>query len=380
MEQLQALRRAAPEAWNDSTDWQCVLAASAPAEALYIQRSLSAADDRLRRAAACVAVLRNSGGCSSAVVAPLRVGPVATDSVETFTALLHAAKAGAELKSAVADGKTPDERMGHAGRAWRHLNAAGPWMHERSCCPPQLLPAFKSKLTLVILLLTYHRIAARAPDTRGEAACMRQVAMLHAIIEHCKAANLPRVGEWAATELEPLLAHCWAVYHRDPRRRDDDNAPQDATVAYAVCRLLGSNGGATVQHFLREHGTVVGGNHTRDAEVRRTGAVNLVRPLLSTSELETRALPLQVLDGKATLDGERPFTTVAALPPGDDRHDLVLSGIGVALPTTALPRIPRPRSTWLPSFGMPALPKLARRVEPAAAAAQPPPADAALFF
>ena len=286
---------------------------------------------------------------------------------------MHAAKSGIEAKRAVAEGRTADERMGLAGRAWRHLAAAGKWQHESACCPPQLQPEYRSKLLLLILLLTYHRTTAKAPDTRSEAACRLQVAMLHAIIEHCKAAALPRVGEWAARELEPLISHCWAVYHRDPRVRDGDDTQPDTGLAYAVCRLLSAPDLATVQHFIRDHGTVIGGNHTRDAEVRRTGALNLVRPLMATAELEERALPRGVLDGPAFLDGERPFATVVPVPATEDRNALALAGIGVALPVSALPRTPR-ASSWMPSFTRPNLPALPNM----SFSRQPPPKPATI--
>ena len=346
------LKSGVPSIWHPATNWLDLLTAKSEIEALYLTRQLKGVDE-LHRAAACIALLQAE--CGSSAPAPLRAHKIATNSIKTFEQMCHAAWAGLEFNKALDKHNTLEASFKHASAAWRHINTAGVWQHEQSCCPPQLTELFKKRVIILLLILMYHRTSAASVMDRTEDLCVKQVAMLHAIIEHGCEQPLRTLALWATEELALVIAHCWATYHRDPRRQNIADETSDDAMAFAVCKLINADSPSVAQ-FLRTHSLVVGGNLQRLQEVQRKGRDGFLNAVLNSQQLLERCR-LSEMSNPIDLPGKRSFTTVTPFDAEGMPHAVVYPDIGVVLPTNEIKIAPAPKKpTWFswkaPSFSM----------------------------
>ena len=301
--------------WNDRTRWSQLLSSPIKTEQHYIERALRAPIDVVSRAAAASSVVRGVEGPLSKAVAPFRVGPVATDSIEVFHQLLHAALAGHHAAQMLS-GADVSAAMVSSGAAWRHLAAAGPWAHEEHLCPPQLALPFRRALELAVLLLTYERLATAPLAVCDEARHRRRIELLQAAV----ACNGPTcIRRWAMPLLATTVAEYWARYHRDPRAPDSKPSERHAC---AIIRAIGDTGSQKAEAFVQMHQTVHG-------YVTSGEACDPDRLLLSAVPAATiiqAALPHEALEGPATLPGVRTFQQVGMISAGEGAQPIVASG------------------------------------------------------
>ena len=290
-------------------------------------------------------------------VAPLRVGKIATDSVETYRQLLHTAAAGHYALESTAAANSFEAKMKAAGAAWRHLAAAGPWQHERENCPPQLLPEFTAAVQLIVLLLTAQALQDKWTPYR--------IKVLQGIVSVAP----PRsdVQQWATDRLREALAVHWATMHTDP---NDDGSEPNVIMAYAACTELGDCGMDVVANFVRTAATVGGMSGLYDAQQRiaaqggATGLMEVPKNILDV------AMPLALLS-KGTTDLTRHSLTQTAMV-ADGTQLLHLRGPGVVMfiskvPTLQSKTAPAPAAAasrwWAPRLTLPSLPSLAIKAE-----------------
>lgn len=355
---LRKVRQQLKPPWLDTTDWSKVLVSSLATENEFVKRSLSNPVDNLARAAACAAVLEATEQPMTHVVAPLRVGKIATDSVSTFRQLLHTAAAGHYALESTASTNTSVEKMRAAGTAWRHLVAAGTWQHEHENCPPQLLPAFREALQLIVLLLSVAALQDKSTPYK--------IKLLQGIYKLSPPSS--EMHRWAAASLREAMAMHWAVKHTDVRKPDAD---PNVMMAYAVCCELGDCGNETVAQFLRMASSVGGMTGLVDARqelAQQGGAAGLMEP---PRDILDSAMPYEVLN-----NGETSLTRAELLQTGmatGGTQVLHQSSPGVVLFTSKVPALPKisaeqPSSRWW----TPRLPSIPRsivsvtKLEPAA--------------
>lgn len=329
--------------WNDRTRWSSLLSSPVRTEQHYLERALRAPVDVASRAAAAAAILEGVSEPASAAVAPLRAGPVATDSIAVFRQLLHAALAGhhASQIAAAADVSTA---MTSAGTAWRHLQTAGEWQHEEHLRPPQLALPFRRALELAVLLLTYERLASMPLGACDEARHRRRVELLQAAV----ACNAPTaVRRWAVPLLGVAVAEFWATYHHDPRVA---GAPPSERNACAVVKALSPVASQKAEHFVRMHEAVHG--------IVASSGGDPERLLLSTAPaavIVNTALPHEALKGETALPGVRTFQQVGMIAAPDGAQPIVPAG-GVVMTARDADRCnARPLSLSLPTLRMPRL-------------------------
>lgn len=335
---IRKLRGAFKTPWLDCTDWDQVVISSLASENEYVKRPLLEPMDNLARAAACSAVVKAAEAPLSRQVAPLRVGKIATDSVQTFERLLHTAAAGHYALEATAPANTTHDKMRAAGAAWRHLDKAGVWEHQREHCPPQLKPEFKIALQLVVLLLTENALQEKMTAYR--------IKVLQAI--GLLAPQNSELQRWALAQAKELIAVYWATQHANP---NDENAEPNVMLAYVACNALRCDHDV-VKQFLVTAGTVGGMAGLHDARVHLLqlgGARGLLEP---PSNVVDQAMPATLLNVGST-DLTRVNLTQCAVVAGGDQP--VQKGAGVVLYATKLPKyVPPTTDTTTPHDGPPA--------------------------
>ena len=324
---VRRLRQQLKSPWLDSTEWPSVIVSSLATENAFVGRPLADPADNLARAAACLDVVRAAESPLSRTVAPFRVGKIATDSVDTYNQLLHAAAAGHYALQSTSPTADSTEKMRAAGAAWRHLKAAGVWNHERETCPPQLKDDFKLTLHVIILLLTAEVLASKPSPYR--------IKVFQALTELCGPQS--DIYGWASDQLREAVALHWATVHTNPNAANDGAAP-NIMLAYAACAELGDCNNDVVAQFLRSVGTVGGLAGLNDARLQLValgGARGLLEPERGVVEA---ALPVKALQqGNTTLT--RHQLTQAAMC-ADGQQVVHLQGPGIVLSIANVPKVP----------------------------------------
>ncbi len=321
--------------WNDQTRWPQLLSSPVKTEQHYLERGLKAPVDVVSRAAAAAALVERVENPSSAVVAPLRAGPVATDSLAAFRQLLHAAMAGHHA-SAVVAATDVGAAMSSAGTAWRHLEEAGPWLHEEHLRPPQLAAPFRRALQLAVLLLTYERRSAMPLAVCDEALHRQRIELLQAAVA-CN--GPPAVRRWAMPLLKEAVSEFWATHHHDPRTRGAERSERNAC---AVLRAMGPPATRKVEHFIQMHQAVHGYSGSSPPPCDPDA---LLLSTLPTSAIIDAALPLEALAGSVELPGVRQFQQVGLLDPPEHAQPIVADG-GVVMLARDADRCNRQPSTF----------------------------------
>jgi hypothetical protein len=143
---------------GDATDWASVLP-EAPEEPTYLSRRMGRGPaeemEKLRRAAGGLALLVTRYDHVTGALAspqPLRWGKLATTGADTYRRMLHASAAGLFHAEAIAHAQRGDvpAASSSAGKASRHLTAAGEWVHDAALRPSVFGPEFKHKNDLLV--------------------------------------------------------------------------------------------------------------------------------------------------------------------------------------------------------------------------------------
>jgi len=322
---VRRLRQQLKPPWLDTTDWPSVIVSALATENAFVGRSLADPTDNLARAAACLNVVRAAESPMSRTVAPFRVGKIATDSVATYKQLLHAAAAGHyALHSTAQTTIDPPERMRAAGAAWRHLQEAGTWNHERETCPPQLKEEFKTILQVLVLLLTADALENKPSPYR--------IKVLQALVELC--GKQSDIYSWASERLREAVALHWATMHTNPNVAD---STPNIMLAYAACNELGACDHEAVQQFLRSMsmGGLAGLNDARLQLVALGGADGLLTPARGVVDA---ALPKKILEQGDTVLTRHQLTQAGIC--ADGQQAVHQSGPGIVLSIANVPKVP----------------------------------------
>ena len=208
---------------GDATDWISVLPVS-PDEPTYLRRRMgkTPAEDmeKLRRAAGCLVLLETRydyAVSAAAVPPPLRWGKLATTGVATYRRMLHATAASLLHAEAIAHAQSNDlpAASSAAGKASRHLSAAGEWIHDASLCPLLFKPEFKQKNNLLVNALW---LAARdAPVSASDSSRRGSIGIAQATLAMPGIEKAPRLRAAVTTLLNDHIFIGWPRTLQDPR-------------------------------------------------------------------------------------------------------------------------------------------------------------------
>lgn len=219
-----ALRELAhPDRSSDATDWLAVLP-EPPDEPTYLSRRMGKTPaeelERLRRAAGALELLVTRYDFTTGPAAPappLRWGKLATTGAATYRRMLHATAAGILHAEAISHAQSGDipAASSSAGKASRHLTAAGEWIHDAALCPSLFAPAFKHKNDLLINVLW---LAGR-PDAviATDASRSTTIGIAQATLAMPGIDAAPRLKAAVTTVLNDHIFIGWPRMLRDPR-------------------------------------------------------------------------------------------------------------------------------------------------------------------
>ena len=208
---------------GDATDWPLVLP-EPPEEPTYLSRRMGRGHaeemEKLRRAAGGLALLTtryDHATGPSAPPQPLRWGKLATTGAATYRRLLHASAAGLFHAEAIAHAQRGDvsAASSSAGKASRHLTAAGAWVHDAALRPSMFHPDFKNKNDLLVNALW---LAGREPAVTATAKSRTAtIGIAQATLAMPGIDCAPKLRAAVTTTLNDHVFIGWPRELRDPR-------------------------------------------------------------------------------------------------------------------------------------------------------------------
>ena len=272
------------------TPWPVVIASGLDdATRAWLVARPKQAEDRLLRSTTMLAAA-DAGHIvfAPAHTMPLRWDGIAMNGLAPFRRCLHGSAAWLytnDALKAIKEGRTASACQ-PAGRAVRHLAAAGGWAHDVGSMPTALAPATVARATLLVNALAADKLIATGAS--GLAGITRRVGLLQTVLASESDAKATKAVAETALARELLLGY--ARHRRDTRPGappGEQSEHEAATAASMLSALVDPDAvPASVSKFIA---VTVGAHGGVDAAAARRLAENgLLQPLINHAALAAR--------------------------------------------------------------------------------------------